>query len=495
MEVKEGTVFTQWCTRALPSSSLDAIRAHTYRSGGSSICDRILNPWWEGVVSVLPLSLSPNSITLIGLVITAIPLLLSSAGVFAFGDMATPPWANLLVAACVFAYQTLDAIDGKQARRTWSSSPLGALFDHGCDAVACPLIAYQLAAALGYEPAHSALGTVFLVVNVLAFFVAQWEEFITKTLNTNVGGVGVTEAQILVIAAHVALALTPPSLLSGAWLVLPFDLPPVLGGGSSVSATRAFLLASMATTAILSTSMLLRTLCARRSGGGLWSLGFLAPLLSSVALGACVVEAAPRWTSGGGIWGWWLVLLFYCISQTHVSTMAIVFSMAHQRFPPWLFSSSLLPAFLVLERLFAISVDGSDAESQSVAPLVHTRIVPVLLCALLAFQAISYANFVYLAIFEISGALGIRTFHVRSPEEIKLWKERAQSDATKQAAASGEGGIAGRSDLGGGKFKATATENGAGAAALAPHKESVAAAQRKAKARSASPKQGRNKTT
>lgn len=35
----------------------------------------------------------------------------------------------------LFIYQSLDAIDGKQARRTNSSSPLGELFDHGCDAV------------------------------------------------------------------------------------------------------------------------------------------------------------------------------------------------------------------------------------------------------------------------------------------------------------------------------------------------------------------------
>ncbi len=35
----------------------------------------------------------------------------------------------------LFLYQSLDAIDGKQARRTSSSSPLGELFDHGCDSV------------------------------------------------------------------------------------------------------------------------------------------------------------------------------------------------------------------------------------------------------------------------------------------------------------------------------------------------------------------------
>jgi ethanolaminephosphotransferase len=32
-------------------------------------------------------------------------------------------------------YQSLDAIDGKQARRTGTSGPLGELFDHCCDAV------------------------------------------------------------------------------------------------------------------------------------------------------------------------------------------------------------------------------------------------------------------------------------------------------------------------------------------------------------------------
>ncbi|XP_016686895.2 choline/ethanolaminephosphotransferase 1 isoform X4 [Gossypium hirsutum] len=36
-----------------------------------------------------------------------------------------------------FLYQTFDAVDRKQARRTNSSSPLEELFDHGCDALAC----------------------------------------------------------------------------------------------------------------------------------------------------------------------------------------------------------------------------------------------------------------------------------------------------------------------------------------------------------------------
>jgi len=42
-----------------------------------------------------------------------------------------PSWVYYACAANLFIYQTLDAIDGKQARRTSSSSPLGELFDHG----------------------------------------------------------------------------------------------------------------------------------------------------------------------------------------------------------------------------------------------------------------------------------------------------------------------------------------------------------------------------
>ena len=42
-----------------------------------------------------------------------------------------PRWVFFLGGFAVLAYLHLDCIDGKQARRTKSSSPLGQLFDHG----------------------------------------------------------------------------------------------------------------------------------------------------------------------------------------------------------------------------------------------------------------------------------------------------------------------------------------------------------------------------
>ena len=44
-----------------------------------------------------------------------------------------PSWTFFFAAFCIFVYINMDAIDGKQARRTGASSPLGQLFDHGCD--------------------------------------------------------------------------------------------------------------------------------------------------------------------------------------------------------------------------------------------------------------------------------------------------------------------------------------------------------------------------
>lgn len=65
-----------------------------------------------------------------------------------------PRWACALCAIGLFIYQSLDAIDGKQARRTGTSSPLGELFDHGCDSISTIFVALSacIAVELGHYP-------------------------------------------------------------------------------------------------------------------------------------------------------------------------------------------------------------------------------------------------------------------------------------------------------------------------------------------------------
>ena len=61
---------------------------------------------------------------------------------------AVPSWLYFLSGFMVWFYQTMDAVDGKQARRTNSSSPLGQLFDHGCDGLQTLIVTLQLTVAL-----------------------------------------------------------------------------------------------------------------------------------------------------------------------------------------------------------------------------------------------------------------------------------------------------------------------------------------------------------
>ena len=81
-------------------------------------------------------------------------------------------------------YQTMDNLDGKQAVRTKSSSPLGEMFDHGVDAlvvVVCVLLVTPY--HQGYPPCNGkctvmmVIGPATLLLNplVLSLSCNSWE--------------------------------------------------------------------------------------------------------------------------------------------------------------------------------------------------------------------------------------------------------------------------------------------------------------------------------
>lgn len=53
-------------------------------------------------------------------------------------------WWCILEAFCYFAYRLLDEMDGKQARKTGNSSPVGLMFDHGCDSFSTALLVLMM---------------------------------------------------------------------------------------------------------------------------------------------------------------------------------------------------------------------------------------------------------------------------------------------------------------------------------------------------------------
>ena len=78
-----------------------------------------------------------------------------------------PAWPYVLCGICLFSYSVLDNMDGKQARRTGSSSPLGLLFDHGTWVWVCGCVDWWMDVWMGvrvtWEGVHSRRGLVPLL--------------------------------------------------------------------------------------------------------------------------------------------------------------------------------------------------------------------------------------------------------------------------------------------------------------------------------------------
>lgn len=96
-------------------------------------------------------------------------------------SLQTPSWAYLICAIGILLYQVLDAIDGKQARRTGSNNQLGEIFDHGCDAIStfCVAISGISAAALNEFPY---LMLAFVLCIEILNYIYHWQTYVSGVL-------------------------------------------------------------------------------------------------------------------------------------------------------------------------------------------------------------------------------------------------------------------------------------------------------------------------
>lgn len=145
-------------------------------------------------------------VTLIGFMFMIASFLLQIAYCTNGLESAAPRWVYLIHFLCLFAYQTFDALDGKQARRTGTSSPLGELFDHGCDAVTSSLLTITLSSTL--QVGNGWLVFFILLATLGAFYVAQMEEYHTGVLD--LWYFNVTEAQLFSMSLYIITAAFGP---------------------------------------------------------------------------------------------------------------------------------------------------------------------------------------------------------------------------------------------------------------------------------------------
>lgn len=376
---------------------------------------------------------------------------------------ALPPWVHYAIAGALFFYQTMDALDGKQARNTRNSSPLGQLFDHGCDGATTTIVLYHLTLAIGLTgtPAY-----VMFVAALLVFFCAQWEEGVTGTLRTSVGQFGVTEAQLMMMAMHLAAGALPCSVWS-----LPVPLPYITGKGflpvnhlvgygiaaAGIVITSQFVL--RVTFEVAETTAAQRgngaggregkvspatggtpTRAGRTSSTGsdrdlgdiiaeygerisgkadalaagflplvfafrpfMWSLGLAAAILG------CRFGLFPSSDSSLSVTHPGVLLMLYALCQTHVTVKTIVFSMAHQKMAPMQWTAALLPAVVLID---------AGVTALGVPPLAPPGALPpqvIVLYAALAAGVLSFASFVHSSIYQIATRLGIKTLVINPP--------------------------------------------------------------------------------
>ncbi|XP_066992923.2 cholinephosphotransferase 1 isoform X2 [Anabrus simplex] len=194
--------------RLLSSGQLKRLSEHRYSCTSVSLLDPLLQPWWNWLVSKLPLWLAPNLITVSGLIVNILTTLIL---VWYSPDAKeeAPRWACFICALGLFVYQSLDAIDGKQARRTGTSTPLGELFDHGCDSISTVFVALSacIAVQLGFYPSWMFFQC-FCAMTL--FYCAHWQTYVSGTLRF--GKVDVTEAQFTIIFIHLVSAAFGPSI-------------------------------------------------------------------------------------------------------------------------------------------------------------------------------------------------------------------------------------------------------------------------------------------
>ena len=209
--------------KCLNDVDLKNLDMYVYHSADYTLLETTLNPFWTWYASLFPDTMAPNMITLLGFIINIVasfivlyndPLLLGQA----------PRWSYILAGFALITYLNFDSADGKQARRLHASSPLGQLFDHGCDAVNEVFILLVLASACGTGYTYHTCDV--MIIQCLGFSLAQILEYNIDILVVGNKFFGTTESIILLSFVYMLTGLIGVDRVRTKFSeILPFKLP------------------------------------------------------------------------------------------------------------------------------------------------------------------------------------------------------------------------------------------------------------------------------
>lgn len=313
-------------------------------------------------------------------------------------------------------YQTMDNLDGKQARRTGTSSGLGELFDHGIDSLNCTLASLLETAAMGLGTSPAGIFTA--LCPCLPMFFSTWETYHTHTLYLGVIN-GPTEGILIACAIMIMSGIWGPQIWTQPLrLGLNGNLPGVadlLGETTFRDIWIGLIISSLVFTQI--PFCVVNVVKARRANG----LPVLSVFLEWIPMAVYTI-AITLWVSSP--YSTLMKnnhLILFCFTMAFVfgrlTTKMILAHLTRQPFPYWTVMLYPLVGGAIIGNLPRIGFPQISAEME----LYY-------LWAYLAFSMVVYFRWAWLVVTSICNYLGINALTI--PKEKQLANKLAR-DATK----------------------------------------------------------------
>ncbi|KDR86099.1 hypothetical protein GALMADRAFT_235335 [Galerina marginata CBS 339.88] len=406
----------------IPQHSLENLKKYAYKGVDKSLLSRyVLNPFWTWFVTLWPLSVAPNTITLTGLSIVFFnfftllyydPMYLTEKN----GAEGPPQWVYYTWGIGLFAYQSLDAIDGKQARRTGMAGPLGEMFDHGCDALNTTLEVILASRALGLGRSWWTVAS--QIATLANFYLTTWEEYHTGQLYLGYFS-GPVEGILMIVTIFLVSGYYGPSFWDQKiWTFTHLEHLPLISKLPNLPLNESFMVFGAFGLAfnILASYSNVRRATRAQKVSTLRPLLLLLPFLFSAALQVAWLSH-PRFNNSY-ILDSAAFVPFLCawgLQFAHMVGRMILAHVTKEKFPvwDWVWAWSLMGALDANLPLFGIS------------PLIQRtqKNTTILVWLTLAVSLFTYGRFVTLVIGDITNYLGIACFTVRKKDAKGEWHD------------------------------------------------------------------------
>jgi ethanolaminephosphotransferase len=150
------------------------LKTFKYRGSDLSLSYKYLwSPFAEVLLKYTPADIAPNTITIVGFILQSIATVILCLQLPFSSD--APKWTLFLYGFCVWTYQMLDNLDGKQARKLQNSTPLGMIMDHGCDALGVICLSAGMGRVVCIDDPLIILWT--FIFAMFSFYISAWCQY------------------------------------------------------------------------------------------------------------------------------------------------------------------------------------------------------------------------------------------------------------------------------------------------------------------------------